>query len=182
VSILRQHGIALFGYLADNNDQMPNIQSNWTRPIYSNKNMLFGHTYPYLGLEKPSGPIPLPESLVCPAWRKRFPKWNANGRGDSAGSVYAANQDQMVGGVRLFGSQGVPPGDPTFKPGANYSKILEGTANNRASNIPLLSDGQGLINPKESADPVHGTMRNCLYLDMHVESRPYRQSPMGPVK
>jgi prepilin-type N-terminal cleavage/methylation domain-containing protein/prepilin-type processing-associated H-X9-DG protein len=177
MGIMRQYAVAVNGYLADHQNRMPNIQSNWQTPNYSSQggNQIYGHILPYLGLETQPKLTALPENLVCPAWRKRFSRWNSNGAGSGAGSVYWVNQDQSIGGRRIFGSQGVDPSSPDFYGGMDYSKISVGTANTRVSNIPFLADGQGFNEPKETTDPVHGEMRNCLYFDFHVESRPAKE-------
>jgi prepilin-type N-terminal cleavage/methylation domain-containing protein len=76
VGILRKYGVAMNGYLGDHQNQMPYIQVNWQIPFYQQGGEdwhIFAKLYPYLGLEGQSEPRALPDSLVCPSWRRRFP-------------------------------------------------------------------------------------------------------------
>jgi prepilin-type N-terminal cleavage/methylation domain-containing protein/prepilin-type processing-associated H-X9-DG protein len=172
VGILRQYGVAMNGYLGDHQNQMPYIQVNWQIPFYQQGGEdwhIFAKLYPYLGLEDRSEPTGLPDSLVCPAWRKRFPNWNSDGSGMLASggkSVYWMNQDQAINGRRIYGTQ-QGANNPTQP--ITYAAVLEGTQKTPVSRIPFLADGH---HPTESSDPVHGKYRNCLYLDFHVESLP----------
>lgn len=97
VAVMRQVGVATAASIQDNNDRMPApIVVNGQVPHYTNRNdaalsgkTLFSQLAPYLGLEEKSEITGLPDSLVCPAFRKRFPGWNANGevtKGDSLGA------------------------------------------------------------------------------------------------
>lgn len=157
------------GYLADNQNRMPNFQVNLQRPNYHHNNdyHLYGVIHPYLGLETPSKLTALPDNLVCPAWRKRFPKWNSKGDGNGAGNCYHMNQDQVIGGRRVFGTQG-NKNNPTEYGGMSYAGIVNGTDRTPVSKIVFIADGH---HPTESGNPVHGGMRNYLFLDFHVESR-----------
>lgn len=176
VSIMRQYGTAMAGYLSDNHDQMPSIQVNLQKPFYRHPNdhHIFAKLYPYLGLERQSRATALPEGLVCPAWRKRFPNWNSNGSGTVAGNCYFMNQDQSIDGKRVYGTQN-NRNNPTEYGGMKYSKMLNGTDSNPLSRIIFLADGH---HPTERVDPVHGEMRNYLFLDFHVESRRASEVPL----
>lgn len=170
MGIIRQFGTAMGGYLSDNQNKLPQVQVNLQIPFYQDEtdNHIFAKLYPYLGLETKSNPTALPDNLVCPAWRKRHPTWNSDGTGMGAGNAYFMNQDQAINGRRLFGTQdNKNPKDPYG--GMSYALAMEGTKRTPAAGILLLADGH---HPTEKSDPVHGTMRNCLFLDLHVESRP----------
>ena len=175
VGILRQYGVAMNGYLGDNQNRMPYIQVNWQIPFYQEGGEdwhIFAKLYPYLGLEPQPEPTALPDSLVCPAWRKRFPSWNADGTGTGAPggkSVYWMNQDQAINGRRIYGTQ-QGANNPTQP--LTYAALVNGTSKTPLSRIPFLADGH---HPTESPDPVHGKMRNCLFLDFHVESLPAQE-------
>lgn len=175
VGILRQYGVAMNGYLGDHQNVMPYIQVNWQIPFYQQGGEgwhIFAKLYPYLGLEGQSEPTALPDNLICPAWRKRFPNWNADGTGTGAPggkSVYWMNQDQAINGRRIYGTQ-QGASNPTNP--LTYAAISNGTSQTTLSRIPFLADGH---HPTEGTDPVHGKLRNCLFLDFHVESLPAKE-------
>ena len=161
LSSMRQFGAATGSYLSDNNGIMPGpFRSNGQNPEYSSgKGNLFSFLYPYLGLPKVRTTTALPESLCCPSFQKRNPDWNANGRGNNAGRAYVLNQDQRINGARVFGPQET---DDPVKNTMRYVGVLKGTSSNPASRIPMLSD----------YEDVHGDVRNMLFFDLHVETRP----------
>lgn len=175
VGILRQYGVAMNGYLGDHQNVMPYVQVNWQIPFYQQGGEdwhIFAKLHPYLGLEGKSEPMALPDSLVCPSWRKRFPNWNADGTGTGAPgtrSVYWMNQDQAINGRRIYGTQ-QGANNPTNP--LTYAAVSNGTNQTPLSRIPFLADGH---HPTEGQDPVHGKFRNCLFLDFHVESLPAKE-------
>lgn len=142
----------------------------WYRPLprYRHENdwHIFAKLYPYLGLEKKSEPTALPDNLVCPAWRKRFPNWNDDGTGTVAGNVCFMNQDQSINGRRIYGTQ--QNARDQYGP-MSYAAVANGTKETPLSRILFLADGH---HPTEKEDPVHGKTRNYLFLDFHVESLP----------
>jgi prepilin-type N-terminal cleavage/methylation domain-containing protein/prepilin-type processing-associated H-X9-DG protein len=174
VAVMRQVGIATAAYIQDKNDSMPGpIRDNGQRPNYAGPTAptLFSKLAPYLGLEPRNGTTGLPDSLVCPAFRKAFPGWNANGRGDlggtlgapgGSGRVYRMNQDLRLSGKRVFGPQ--DDGQAATQPDTmKYSVVLDGAPRTPISKIVMLSDFHPTI---------HGNSTNHLFLDFHVESRP----------
>lgn len=167
-NILRQYGAATGGYLSDHNNMMPAIQVNLQKPFYRNEYdwHIFAKLYPYFGLERQSRSTALPDSLVCPAFRQRFPDWNSDGTGTVAGNAYFMNQDQSVNGRRIYGTQ--RNARDQYGP-MSYASVANGTDRTPLSSILYLADGH---HPTEKDDPVHGTMRNYLFLDFHVESLP----------
>jgi prepilin-type N-terminal cleavage/methylation domain-containing protein/prepilin-type processing-associated H-X9-DG protein len=181
VASMRQVGIATAAFINDNNGRMPGpIQANGQLPNYTNRNSktLFSQLAPYLGLEEKSAPTGLPDSLVCPAFRHRFPGWNANGQGNlggnlgtpgGSGRVFQMNQDLVLQGKRVFGPQ-------TDQQAANqpdtmkYSVVSDGAPRTPVGNIVMLMDFEPLM---------HGNKRNYLFLDFHVETLP-NTHPLGP--
>jgi prepilin-type N-terminal cleavage/methylation domain-containing protein/prepilin-type processing-associated H-X9-DG protein len=179
VGVMRQVGIATAGYIQDNNDRMPApIAVNGQIPNYAVRSAttlsgktLFSQLAPYLGLEEPSRPTGLPDSLVCPAFRHRFPGWNANGQGNQGGNlgtpggngrVFYMNQDLVMAGKRVFGPQ--DDDQAAIQPDAmKYSVVSQGTARTPLSKIVMLMDFESIM---------HGDSRNFLFLDFHVESLP----------
>jgi prepilin-type N-terminal cleavage/methylation domain-containing protein/prepilin-type processing-associated H-X9-DG protein len=179
VAVMRQVGIATAASIQDNNDRMPApIVINGQIPNYTSKSntalsgkTLFSQLAPYLGLEEQSRPTGLPDSLVCPAFRKRFPGWNANGQGNQGGSlgtpggsgrVFYLNQDLMIAGKRVFGPQ--DDSQAASQPDAmTYSVVSQGAARTPVSKIVMLMDFEPIM---------HGESRNFLFLDFHVESLP----------
>ena len=174
VSILRQYGIAMNGYLSDHDQMMPYIQVNLQKPYYRKEGdwHIFAKLFPYLGLESQQTDTALPEDLVCPAWRKRFPNWNSDGTGTVAGNAYFMNQDQSIDGRRIYGTQ--QGANNPYGP-MSYVVVTNGTAETPFSRILFLADGH---HPTEKEDPVHGKVRNCLFLDFHVESLPEEEAPL----
>jgi len=171
VNIMRQYGLAMNGYLGDNHNMLPSIQVNLQKPFYRHPtdHHIFAKMYPYLGLERQSKPTALPDELVCPAWRKRFPNWNSDGTGTVAGNAYFMNQDQSVNGRRIYGTQS---NQSTQYGPMSYAVVANGTEKTPASRILFLADGH---HPTEKIDPVHGKRRSYLFLDFHVESLPADQ-------
>jgi prepilin-type processing-associated H-X9-DG protein len=101
----------------------------------------------------------------------RLPGWNANGQGNLGGSlgtpggsgrVFQMNQDLVLAGKRVFGPQ-------DDKQAANqpdtikYPVVCDGTAKTPVGKIVMLMDFEALM---------HGTKRNFLFLDFHVEGLP----------
>lgn len=175
VNIMRQYGTAMTGYLGDNNNRMPHVEVNLQKPNYRNEGdwHIFAKLYPYFGLERQSKVTALPENLVCPSFRKRFPNWNADGTGSVAGNVCFMNQDQSINGRRIYGTQ--RSHKDQYGP-MSYASLVKGTDETPLSSILFLSDGH---HPTEQDDPVHGKMRNHLFLDFHVESLPAGQVVSG---
>lgn len=178
VAVMRQVGIATGAYITDHNDRMPGpLKLNGQLPNYTNKSditldaTLFSHIGPYLGLEEKEVPTGLPDSLVCPAFRQRFPGWNADGTGKGGGNlgtpggngrVFTMNQDLVLSGNRVFGPQG--ESDALKKTDTmTYTVVAAGTPRTPVSKIVMLMDFEPTI---------HGESRNYLFLDFHVETRP----------
>jgi prepilin-type N-terminal cleavage/methylation domain-containing protein/prepilin-type processing-associated H-X9-DG protein len=179
VAVMRQVGIATGAYISDNNDRMPGpIAVNGQFPYHTRRSdtvpsgkTLFSQLGPYLGLEEKSEPTGLPDSLVCPAFRHRFPGWNANGKGTLGGNLGAPggsgrvlfmNQDLELSGKRVFGPQDESQA-ATQPDTMRHSVVVAGTPRTPVSKIVMLQDFEPTM---------HGESRNYLFLDFHVESRP----------
>lgn len=176
--IMRQIGVATASYVADNNGMLPGpIGGNGQAPNYRRKNdrAIFGKLHEYFGLEEKPAVTALPENLVCPAYRKRYKDWNSDGTGTRY-NVYTMNQDQEICGTRIWGSQNTTPGTP-YGP-MRYGIVTNGTDHTPVAKIIYLAD-EG---PNELSDPVHGSYRNFLFLDFHVESLPASPKLTGGTK
>lgn len=166
--IMRQLGVATATYISDNNGVMPGpIGGNGQAPNYRRKNdrAIFGQLHEYFGLEEKPTVTALPENLVCPAYRRRCKDWNSDGTGTRY-NVFTMNQDQEIHGTRIWGSQNTTPGNP-YGP-MRYGIVANGTDRTPVSKIIYLADEC----PTELKNPVHGSYRNFLFLDFHVESLP----------
>jgi prepilin-type N-terminal cleavage/methylation domain-containing protein/prepilin-type processing-associated H-X9-DG protein len=174
VEVMRQVGTATAAFIVENNDRMPGpIQANGQLPNYTNRNIrnLFSQLIPFLGLKDQSQPTGLPDSLVCPAFRHRFPGWNANGQGNLGGTlgtpggngrVYYMNQDLVLQGKRVFGpqeDQQAQNNPDTMR----YSVVSAGAPRTPVGKIVMLRDFEAKM---------HGKTRNYLFLDFHVEILP----------
>jgi prepilin-type N-terminal cleavage/methylation domain-containing protein/prepilin-type processing-associated H-X9-DG protein len=178
VAVMRQVGIATGAYISDNNDRMPGpLKLNGQLPNYTNKSditldaTLFSHIGSYLGLEQKEVPTGLPDSLVCPAFRQRFPGWNVDGTGKGGGNlgtpggngrVFYMNQDLVLAGKRVFGPQTDEQAEKQTDT-MRYSVVSDGAPKTPVSKIVKLMDFEATM---------HGGSRNYLFLDFHVESRP----------
>jgi prepilin-type N-terminal cleavage/methylation domain-containing protein/prepilin-type processing-associated H-X9-DG protein len=172
VSVMHQVGTATAAFIVDNNDRMPGpIQANGQLPNYTNRSgrALFSQLATYLGLEENNQLTGLPDSLVCPAFRHRFPGWNANGQGNLGGSlgtpggsgrVFQMNQDLVLKGKRVFGPQEAQAANQTTM---TYSAVADGAPNTPVGRIVMLMDFEPIM---------HGKTRNYLFLDFHVETLP----------
>jgi prepilin-type N-terminal cleavage/methylation domain-containing protein/prepilin-type processing-associated H-X9-DG protein len=185
VAVMRQVGIATAAYITDNNDRMPGpIVINGHLPYHTGRSdttrsgmTLFSQLGPYLGLEDKSELTGLPDSLVCPAFRHRFPGWNANGQGTLGGNlgtpkptpggngrVFFMNQDLVLSGNRVFGPQ--DDSQSAKQPDTmRYSVVSAGAPRTPVSKIVMLMDFEATM---------HGASRNYLFLDFHVETLPNR--------
>ncbi len=177
VAVMRQVGIATGAYISDNNDRMPGpIGANGQLPYHTGRSdatpsgkTLFSQLGAYLGLEDKSELTGLPDSLVCPAFRHRFPGWNANGKGTlggnlgtpgGSGRVFFMNQDLVMSGKRVFGPQ--DDSQAANQPDTmRYSVVAAGAPKTPVSKIVMLMDFEPTM---------HGDSRNFLFLDFHVES------------
>jgi hypothetical protein len=149
----------------DNQNRMPNIQSNWQTPNYKNPggNQIFGYIFRYLGLQTQPQLTALPNNLVCPGVAEVVPEmvsqrcwqWHRKCLLGESGSV-----DDRRPGLRQPVRQS---GQPGLQSRHGYSKVSEGTTNNRVSKISHLTDGHGTFQPHETRDPVHGEYRNCFF-------------------
>lgn len=174
VANMRQIGIATAGYIADHNDKLMHLGANGQTPSYRRPtdNNLFGSLSPYLGLSERTTSVPVPDNLICPAFRRRYPDWKSDGQGRLY-NVYVANQDQRIRGTRVWGTQS---SDSQQYGPMSYSIVSGGTDLTPVSRIIYLADGC----PTEANNPVHGSLRDYLFLDFHVES--LRPSGLGDLQ
>jgi prepilin-type N-terminal cleavage/methylation domain-containing protein/prepilin-type processing-associated H-X9-DG protein len=162
VTQLRKFGVAIGGYMADNNNRLPGpIHANSQLPNYRTGTTanIFSCVHAYLDLPSTNQWTALPKNLVCPAFQNKNPQWNSNGQGDQGGRAYSMNQDQKVGGRHVFG---VHPNNGQTQSPLTYAAIASGDLKTPLSQLPLMGDFTN----------VHGTNRNILFFDFHVEAMP----------
>lgn len=165
VTQLRQIGVATGNYLADHNNRMPGpIHANGQLPNYraGSTAQIFSCLHSYLGLPATNQFTAIPKNLCCPAFQRQNPHWNSNGRGDQGGRAYALNQDQRVNGKRVFGVH--PSSGPAEAP-LSFSAVASGNLQTPLDRLPMLADFTN----------AHGTVRNVLFFDFHVEALPLGQ-------
>jgi prepilin-type N-terminal cleavage/methylation domain-containing protein/prepilin-type processing-associated H-X9-DG protein len=162
VTQLRQIGVATGSYLADNNNRLPGpIHANGQLPNYRSGStaQIFSCLHTYLGLPSTNQWTAIPKKLCCPAFQRRNPQWNSNGQGDQGGRAYSLNQDQRVNGKRVFGMH--PSSGPQEAP-LSFSAVASGNLQTPLSKLPMIGD----------FGDVHGSVRNILFFDFHVEAMP----------
>lgn len=166
LGIMRQFGTATASYIADHNGSLPGpISANGQTANYrTGGGGIFSHLHPYLGLPETTRTTGLPDNLCCPAFRKQFPRWNADGNGGAV-RPYIMNQDQRINGARIFGPQST---DDPVRNTMRYVSIIEGTGRTQLEQIPMISDGTTVA----SQPHAHGNVRNILFMDFHAETRP----------
>ena len=160
VTQLLQIGMATGSYLAENDNRLPGpIFANGQSPRYraETTSEIFSCLQSYLGLPSTNQWTAIPKKLCCPAFQRRNPHWNSNGRGDQGGRVYVMNQDQKVNGMNVFGSI-----NPTPVPTLKYLAVTSGNLETPLSQLPMIGD----------FEDVHGSVRNILFFDFHVEAMP----------
>jgi len=175
-SNLKQIGLGIQMYVDDHEDYLPGPVWSGVRPDY-HKNYsqdLLWFIASDLGLAPPSDEVKLANIMVCPGYRRYAPNTTTLfGR-----KVYVLNDDvdsNPINRVRPFGY-------PLPAPGITPLKISAFDTHRPVSSVFAMSDvdlaapfanpaAGGWWDPSETpAGPVHGSVRNQLFFDWHVES------------
>jgi prepilin-type N-terminal cleavage/methylation domain-containing protein len=203
-SNLRQVGVALGSYVADNNGYLPGPLWVWQNPYYhsSDYGVLGTVLAKYLGLTiLADNQTALAEVLVCPAWKRGFPyvddeqfimNSEVGKTSDNPTGINPWGDAEIV--VDNGGVQGVDPlGGDRPRPIASLDVPLSTTwaimdydqdSSKPPWNYPKVDDTRypGIV-----AHPVHGyypndpnkAVRNALYFDFHVAVVP-TPTPIPP--
>lgn len=175
-SNLKQIGVAIQMYTDDHEDYLPGPVWSGVRPDYHQNysQELVWFIATYLGLPEPSTKVRLADIMVCPGYRRGAP----NVPPFFGRKVYLLNSDVDADPLKL-----VPPfGYPVPLDGPLPVPPLKTTAFD--SSVPVSStfaitdidQAHPLVNPAVGwwtdlpPGPVHGSVRNQLFLDWHVES------------
>jgi len=165
---LRQIGVAVTLYAGDHQGSLPGPCDNSIRTTYRINNNDFGaFLAPYWNLPPADTVTRNAPVLMCPAWKRRMKA--------SDGKCYW-NPPRIKG---YYNADGSPKYFP-FK-GAPDSPLriqtLLSITNFMASKQWMIQDFDQINNsqvamPGQAATPVHGSIRNVLFFDNHVESVP----------
>lgn len=167
-SNLRQVGVAINNYLIDSNDRMPGPSFIYIDPFLSGG--LSKSLASYVGVEGTDDDIPI-EVLFCPSHATQFDTQNV----DSRPRPFRTNDSQRDSrGSPLWPLGWQRGGGQDDLPTARYGELLDRTGL-PPSRIWLIADSDGrphnVSNIGIADSPVHGSSRNYLFLDGHVEAR-----------
>ena len=192
-SNLKQVGLAIKMFADDNEDYLPNAQDGLTSnrglsvaqqasyssvpgtiyPGYNPKDWLANYIYPYVSAPEPSAAVNIMKVLYCPS-NERYNRKAMNG-------IVGFSSYQMV--------EGNAPGNPSrycgldFRPtgynanGYPPNKMTRVESSGSPSSIWVMVDTDekgnaniaGANNIWNAPEPTHGSTRNYLWFDWHVE-------------
>jgi prepilin-type N-terminal cleavage/methylation domain-containing protein len=175
MSNLRQCGFSLQMYVDDNNNCLPGpcwMGAQATYDVNSDPELIF-HLAPYLSLPLPSDQMYTADVFVCPGFRQQAPPDTSQMEGRVC---YLLNSDVDPGPavVPPFGHPNVT-GDPLVTP--MTMTALSTYASPAATFAMTDVDKVNVPDPTVTwqADipyrPVHGSIRNELHFDWHVEKK-----------
>lgn len=175
-SNLRQVGGAIGGYLGDNDGLLPGPLWTWQSCWYDGGDTatLATALSQYLGLPSDSG-RDRADVMLCPAWQRGAPYLQDES--------FIMNTEVMVddapvnpwGDADLLGEDGEPSPDAN---GADRpKKLVSITPRNGLASTWAMQDLDLLTPAKRvphgiAPKPVHGDVRNALFMDFHVEPIP----------
>lgn len=176
-SNLRQIGAAVLTFASDHRGQLPGRQLNASQaglaaaqPAYvsiNNWNRLAPHLAPYLAHKLPEdGGAAFFPPFVCPGVAAAYPEIVE----DPGAAIYVINPHNLIpgdGSSRPFGNANGSPRTPSLR----LSAIPDPVRTYMLSDIDKESTGAGSW-PVEAASPVHGSVRNQVFFDGHVEAVP----------
>jgi len=178
LSNLKQVGIATQMYTDDHEDFLPGPVYAGAVPNYDNsagsRKTFIHHLAPYLGLPAPSPKMQVANIFICPAFRRA-----SGDPGLMIGrKVYLLNDDvdpNPLNQVLPFGYPDAPLAAPPLKITAfdNYlpPSSVFAISDLDQSHPKLNTSNPGWFNELDKiVKPVHGTVRNNLFFDWHVEA------------
>lgn len=171
VSNLKQAGLAIQMYADENEDTLPGPVFSGARASYDKNSSqeLIWFIAENLGAPKPSAQTVVADVFVCPGYLRRAPAVGSMiGR-----KCYLLNDDVDPNPLNR-----VPPFGYPIAPVSNPLKLSAFDSYVSPSSIYAITDvDKGNINPTVSwwsdlpYEPVHGTVRNWLCFDWHVEAK-----------
>lgn len=169
-SNLRQVGLAVHAFMADHEDRLPGPTFVYVDPFHTGG--LTAPLLPYLGSNLSQADEPqLIEIFVCPSFERRF------GNVHDASlrpRPYRSNDSQLDARGRRLYPLGWQRGAQDDVPTARMYD-LEQRSGLPSSQIWILTDSDGRSHNVANLgtypdDPVHGSTRNYLFLDGHVQA------------
>ncbi|RRJ94789.1 DUF1559 domain-containing protein [Opitutaceae bacterium TAV4] len=168
-SNLRQVGMAILAYAGDNKERLPGpLWANMETfgkgedlQLADNKQKLLGSLLaPYVGVTLPDDPKEIRQIPVlnCPSWLTVTT--NANGK------AWAMSGTVLMQSGPYSGSTKPPFGNATYLPAYLSWIAAPSTA------VAMTERETGTGTDAGVTKPVHGTVRNRLYLDGHVKAAP----------
>ena len=180
-SNLRQVGTAMGNYMGDNDGYLPGPLWTWQSCWFDggDSSTLATALGPYLGIPA-SGGKTRADVMLCPAWQKGAPY--------EQDELYIMNTEVMVDDAPInpWGDADLADEDGVPKPDAD--------GNDRPKKLVAITPRYGLPRTWAMQDldqktpfkklphgiapaPVHGDVRNTLFLDFHVEAVPVGKTP-----
>ncbi len=165
---LRRIGVAFLQCVQDNRGALPNVQfgmisANATIDSSNSANIksFAGWLLPYLHPSAPpvTGAWQTVPDFVCPAWAKTVPNPKTNTALNSM-VFQLANTVALPDGTTLY------PFGRWYGPGMRLGEIPRPSATWMVRDVDQLLDSRSLV-----PTPVHGSSRNLLYFDGHVENQ-----------
>ncbi|MGL5019270.1 MAG: type II secretion system protein [Luteolibacter sp.] len=177
VNAMRQLGVAIFSYAAENNNYLPpgqNRQGLWlSHDGYNQNYSLFGFLSPYIGVEPKSNPQPV-LGYVSSTHLRLYP--NLRKKDGSRIAIYASSRSIEVSpgvGKPVFGYYG-DWGSPGQTSGLSLSQV-QGSRRTQWKWLLQEADLEGGWSapwdaPAFPNKPVHGNIRHRLGVDGNVEA------------
>jgi prepilin-type N-terminal cleavage/methylation domain-containing protein/prepilin-type processing-associated H-X9-DG protein len=170
-SNLKQVGLGLQMYVDDNAQSLPGPVWAGARASYdkSSGDELVYYLATYLGAPAPSGQTVIARTFVCPGYERNAPDLTSMmGR-----KVYLLNDDLDPSPLNRVPPFGYP--SPVLPP-VKYTAMDSYTSRSQVYAITDVDQSLPNLNPGVSwwsdlpNKPVHGTVRNQLFFDWHVQS------------
>jgi len=171
MSNLKQIGLAIRMYADENEDTLPGPVFAGARASYDRNSSqeLIWFIAPYLSAPLPSAQTVVADVFVCPGYLRRAP-----GLGSMVGrKCYLLNDD-----VDPDPATRVPPFGYPVAPTAQPLKLCSlDTYQPPSATHAIIDVDKGNVNPTVSwwtdlpYEPVHGSARNALFFDWHVEAK-----------
>jgi prepilin-type N-terminal cleavage/methylation domain-containing protein/prepilin-type processing-associated H-X9-DG protein len=178
LSNLRQSGMALHLYLPDYNNRLPGKDASGLlsgqQAVYKtgSDNQLIYYIAPYLGLPMPSSTLKTSVVFFCPGFARSAPRTNVNRTDYMVTSTYKNSEANVT--TEPFGyttGQSTPPKPTLFLQQVEAFGPLNAIYTISEADQVNVTNVANTWRAQLPIKPVHGTVRNFLYFDNHVETK-----------